>query len=52
MFFVIYKIRYIENSEQKWKKSNKKSSEKLKNYLSNSPEMNFSTFSYASSSVY
>ncbi len=30
---------------------NKIKKEELKNYLSNSPEINFSTFSYASSSV-
>lgn len=33
------------------KKERKKREKKMKNYLSNSPEMNFSTFSCATSSV-
>ncbi len=52
MFFVIYKLSICENLNKSEEKINKKSCEKLKNYRSNSPEMNFSTFSYASSSVY
>ncbi len=43
-----YKI--FKNIKKKVKR--KKVKKRLKNYLSNSPEMNFSTFSYASSSVY
>ena len=57
MFFVLYKfiilnIKKRAKTRVEIKKELNKKSEKMKNYLSNSPEMNFSTFSYASSSVY
>ncbi len=54
MFFVLYKLYQIAKMNtilRKNKKRGKKNKEKeLKNYLSNSPEMNLLTFSYASSS--
>ncbi len=52
MFFVIYKLNYKSVKRSEKKKLLKIIKKEVKNYLSNSPEMNFSTFSYASSSVY
>ncbi len=53
MFFVIYKLNYKSVKTREKRREIKIIKKKVvKNYLSNSPEMNFSTFSYASSSVY